>query len=311
MAGRTVTDNYRYGFNGMEKELATEGYSFTHFRLLDHRIGRWFSIDPKFRIMPWETTYSFAFNNPVFGSDPRGDFCSPCAQFVIGFALDVISQVAHKVINEGKDWGEALSEVNYWSSTAAGGLAFVNPGAAFTQAISNPVIRKITAEMIEVLADMAHSALAGFTNEESDFDVYEVLAEGLLGAPTRGIARQLPDAPLPKLNKRIKTTQGNVDRLQRLTSGAYARTTRLDELKSMGREMNRLIQNKDFVNDLIQEASQKGLVTAIKLAVQSHPLYGGVSKYQTHNDDGSVFQEVIVEKDASGQKTSSKTKANF
>jgi len=40
---------YRYGFNGMEKddEVKGKGNSYTtHFRMLDPRLGRWLSTDP-------------------------------------------------------------------------------------------------------------------------------------------------------------------------------------------------------------------------------------------------------------------------
>jgi RHS repeat-associated protein len=65
---------YRYGFNGMEKddEVSGEGNSYTSYhRQYDPRIGRWKSIDPKKRA--WESPYIGFGNNPIMYMDPKGD----------------------------------------------------------------------------------------------------------------------------------------------------------------------------------------------------------------------------------------------
>jgi hypothetical protein len=69
----------------MEKdpELSNGNYT-THFRALDTRIGRWWSIDPKANIQQDQTPYSLSNNTPIFGSDPNGDLCLPCIIFGIG-----------------------------------------------------------------------------------------------------------------------------------------------------------------------------------------------------------------------------------
>ncbi len=66
--------DYRYGYQGSEKdnEIKGEGNSYTtHFRQLDPRIGRWFSIDPVFQ--PWQSPYCSMDNNPILFNDPKGD----------------------------------------------------------------------------------------------------------------------------------------------------------------------------------------------------------------------------------------------
>ncbi len=65
--------NYRYGFNGMEKddEVKGAGNSYTtEFRQLDPRTGRWWSTDPITH--PQYSPYSTFDNNPIYYSDPSG-----------------------------------------------------------------------------------------------------------------------------------------------------------------------------------------------------------------------------------------------
>lgn len=69
-------DDYRFGFNGMEKddEIKGDGNSYTTlFRQYDPRIGRWMSIDPMMAKFPSLSPYNFSFNNPVLFTDPFGD----------------------------------------------------------------------------------------------------------------------------------------------------------------------------------------------------------------------------------------------
>ena len=76
MPGRHASSsNYRYGYNkGSEKddEISGNGNSYTtHFRQLDVRLNRWWSVDPV-------THHSFSpyttmDNNPIWHNDPLGD----------------------------------------------------------------------------------------------------------------------------------------------------------------------------------------------------------------------------------------------
>ena len=74
--GRTFANaDYRYGFNGMEKddEVAGVGNSYTTaFRQLDPRLGRWFSLDPMMAKYPHQSPYASFNNNPIYFSDPTG-----------------------------------------------------------------------------------------------------------------------------------------------------------------------------------------------------------------------------------------------
>ncbi|MPT36091.1 MAG: RHS repeat-associated core domain-containing protein, partial [Flavobacterium sp.] len=67
--------NYRYGFNGKEKddELKGEGNSYDYgFRMYDPRTARFFSVDPLTESYPELTPYQFASNTPIQAIDLDG-----------------------------------------------------------------------------------------------------------------------------------------------------------------------------------------------------------------------------------------------
>ncbi len=69
------TSDYRYGFNGKEKddELKGEGNSLDFgARMYDPRVGRWFALDPLAAKYPAYTPYSFVNNSPLIHVDPDG-----------------------------------------------------------------------------------------------------------------------------------------------------------------------------------------------------------------------------------------------
>ena len=77
MPGRTFNStDYRYGFNGKEKDDEVKGsgnsYDFGA-RIYDPRIGRFLSIDPLIKSYPWYTPYQFAGNSPISKIDQDGE----------------------------------------------------------------------------------------------------------------------------------------------------------------------------------------------------------------------------------------------
>jgi len=72
--GGSMAD-YRYGYNGMEKddEVSGDGNSYTtNFRQYDPRLGRWKSLDPMAGKFPNISPFVAFNNNPIYFVDPLG-----------------------------------------------------------------------------------------------------------------------------------------------------------------------------------------------------------------------------------------------
>jgi len=80
MIGRgknAVSGEYRFGFNGKEKddEVKGTGNSLDYgARIYDPRIGRWLSLDPERDKYPSWSAYSFSIDNPIKYTDKGGRF---------------------------------------------------------------------------------------------------------------------------------------------------------------------------------------------------------------------------------------------
>jgi RHS repeat-associated protein len=80
MPGRHWTadssDEYRFGFNGMEKDNEVKGHGNSYnfnARMYDPRLGRFLSVDPKFSKFPKRSPYVGFNNTPIFFVDPSGE----------------------------------------------------------------------------------------------------------------------------------------------------------------------------------------------------------------------------------------------
>ena len=76
MPGRVYNSpEYRYGFNGMEKddEIKGSGNSLDFgARVYDSRLVRWLSLDPSMKKYPGWSPYNFTMDNPILYIDPDG-----------------------------------------------------------------------------------------------------------------------------------------------------------------------------------------------------------------------------------------------
>ena len=68
--------NYRFGFNGQEKDQEiynNQSTTTATFWEYDGRIGRRWNVDPEFKKMPEQSQYACFGNNPIYYNDPLGD----------------------------------------------------------------------------------------------------------------------------------------------------------------------------------------------------------------------------------------------
>ncbi len=77
LVGRSwsIESQYRYGFNGKEKddEVKGDGNQYDYgFRIYDPRLGRFLSIDPLSSRFAWQSPYAYAYNSPIYIIDFKG-----------------------------------------------------------------------------------------------------------------------------------------------------------------------------------------------------------------------------------------------
>jgi RHS repeat-associated protein len=183
MPGRNFNANqYRYGYNkGSEKddEIYGLGNAYnTEFRILDTRLGRWMSIDPKASLMPGWSPYVAMNNNPVLLNDPNGDFI-PLITGLVGAAAGAIYGVATgksgkeiAALAAGGFVAGATLGVGTLAVAAAGGIAATSAaGAAYIMGGS------------AIVGGMLGNATEQAIKNNGSIDKNEVLVSGAYGIP--------------------------------------------------------------------------------------------------------------------------------
>jgi RHS repeat-associated protein len=97
--GECCAGEYRFGFNGMERENEFYGAGNTYdfgARILDVRIGRWMSVDPKVNKFPFESSFCFVSNNPNIYKDPTGE-----EKIIVIGGKDKVQSDDAKFVNSG------------------------------------------------------------------------------------------------------------------------------------------------------------------------------------------------------------------
>ncbi len=104
---------YRFGFNGKEKDDETYGegneYDFGD-RIYSPRLGRWLSVDPLQKKYSWLTPYHFTANNPILYVDKDGrDY-----GVIVDHKTRTITVTA-TYYTTAANQNEAQSAVNHWN----------------------------------------------------------------------------------------------------------------------------------------------------------------------------------------------------
>lgn len=75
LASTRISEGYRFGFNGMEKDNEVKGIGNSldfGARIYDSRLGKWLSTDPLQNKYPSLSPYDFVANSPIKFVDPDG-----------------------------------------------------------------------------------------------------------------------------------------------------------------------------------------------------------------------------------------------
>ncbi|MBQ0734997.1 RHS repeat domain-containing protein [Aquimarina celericrescens] len=100
MPGRNIVGDYRYAYQGQEKDPETGKEAF-ELRLWDGRIGRWLTTDP---YRQFNSPYLGMSNNPINGIDPDGGFWQELGNWLGGKGW---------ISNEGLDYLQTKGITNY------------------------------------------------------------------------------------------------------------------------------------------------------------------------------------------------------
>jgi len=180
LPGRNYSsDGYAYGFNGKRKDDEMHGATGTSYdfeaRILDPRVGRFLSLDPKADQYASLTPYAFVGNSPIKFIDPTGRTIVPTgtdgsvnsegASVSAGYLRTSLAQVfptnMRQVIESS--WGADRNGVQGWGNFQSAGHR------ADWQASFNAALATITDENVKV---MALGVMYNITEGRTDFVYY-------------------------------------------------------------------------------------------------------------------------------------------
>ncbi len=139
-------NGYRYGFNTQEQDDEIYGngnLNTAEFWQYDTRLGRRWNIDPEYKLVPFESTYSTNHGNPIRYKDPKGDF-GPLGA-LIGGTIGAVKEYGTQAVSgivQGKSLQDALWNDVDWAdvgfSAGEGALAGFTAGTSllFTHALA-------------------------------------------------------------------------------------------------------------------------------------------------------------------------------
>ena len=253
MPGRVYNGpDYRYGFNGMEKddEVKGEGNSYTtQFRQYDPRLGRWLSLDRMRFLAAQESPYTFSGNNPIYGSDPNGDLCGPC--ILISVISELAVQVGGKMALEGMDFFEAVEQINYYSvgwAAVSAGINPLKPAEPLLKLMKNPAVRKLVRESLENIIEIAADYLADVMDNDPDADLIASITGQLAGL---GFSKMIKRADFGLDTKLSKSKEAEISIAKRtkgrLESISTGKTNDIKKLSKNVDDLMRLNRERDLL----------------------------------------------------------------
>lgn len=159
-------DNYRFGFNGQEKDNEAKGLGNSldfGARIYDSRLGRWLSVDPLTSKFPMLSPYQFASNTPIQAIDLDGLEAYLATEVKgTGHAFLVVKTKDElAVYTYGRygavDWNQTSGEGVLQRLSGAGAVDFIN--TELTRMDANFYkIGDVSAENMRALVDAKYNA---------------------------------------------------------------------------------------------------------------------------------------------------------
>ncbi len=245
---------YRFGFNGMEKddEVKGNGNSYTTlFRQYDPRTGRWFSVDPKARLMAWQSPYTSMDNNPISKTDPKGD-CPICPMLIgagVGGLVDAGLQALEISLSDDKTFKDDFSGTSVLISATAGAT-----GAGLATKV------KRFGTVVNLVADATFSAAnqAATLKDGQEFSGTKVVTDVVAGQLGGKVVGDLVEKSVKK-SPAIKMLNEKLDRANRV-AGDYPRTSRKEAVDQASGKIESYMANRVTA----ASTAASGAVTKVK-----------------------------------------------
>jgi K+/H+ antiporter YhaU regulatory subunit KhtT len=217
MPGRSFNSSeYRYGFNkGSEKDDEITGVTGSHittfYREGDTRLLKWWSVDPKADLQPWQSPYNYMDGNPVVNNDPDGD-CPWCWGAIIGAAVEYGSQVAVNVA-KGQNFTEAAWDNVDFSDVGVATLeGALTGGVSSVRRLAVKTAVVVTAEVVKASVDIHGNGKVDIVGTAtSNKTATSVVTEAVVGSIVSGTT-SVASSSLAKRssNQAVKSAQSNV-----------------------------------------------------------------------------------------------------
>jgi len=184
-----------YGYQGMlsDNEFKGKGNSYsTEYRQYDARVGKWMTSDPKEFLFESINPYNFVFNNPIVGTDPKGD----CPQCIPGAFIGLVGGLVAEGVSFALT-GEAPSPVGIVFRVGISiGAGALTGGLSTLETASMSVSGRIAlnvggSALIEMTANAGQQGVSMATGEQREFSFGQMATAGFFGGAGGGLGLSL------------------------------------------------------------------------------------------------------------------------
>jgi len=288
MPGRSFqSDEYRYGFNSMEKddEIKGESNSYTtHFRQYDPRVGRWLSLDPAQSDLPWQSPYVSFNNSPIQFTDTDGDYID---WNVKGKKKRKIKRYLRKMKRSDKrfrktwrTWRQSDDKHTIWAIAHTNTNREREGGA--TQNNQYPFIYTNSAHEVKnrkgekVVNHHHYIGTPNFSTEEKDFEVdFKSGSNEVISGSTSPIQEYIDDNNVTGVEISLGTTAHKKDAQEKSKNTGIT----LDGEIVRNKSINDLLNARE--QEIVQDINYEGSIKSERVYAGQQGREGGVDKVKS------------------------------